>query len=217
MAIIIVGDGKVGKTSILKRLDKRQFVSQYIRTTGVDFIQTTYTSEKGDEVRVKFWDTAGQDRFRNLTYSFYRQADGIIVAYDVTSLESFKNTRTWISSIQKIVKADEMPRILVGNKTDLIEDRVIDKETAQQFADSYGIKYFETSAYTGDGIQEMMDDIMKQVFEYKVLPEILNPPIKEDPRGQSFGLDHPINKEKREKSTSNEEEKRKPGSCCKSN
>ena len=72
MAIIIVGDGKVGKTSILKRFDKRQFVSQHIRTTGVDFIQTSYKAEQGEEVQVKIWDTAGQERFRHLTYSFYR-------------------------------------------------------------------------------------------------------------------------------------------------
>ena len=161
MAIIIVGDGKVGKTSILKRFDKRQFVTQHIRTTGVDFIQTSYMSEQGSEIQVKLWDTAGQDRFRHLTYSFYRQADGIIVTFDLTSLESFKNTRTWITSIYKIVKANEMPKILVGNKTDLEEDRIVDTQTATQFAAEYGIKYFETSAYTGNGVNEMMNDIMK--------------------------------------------------------
>ena len=69
-----------------------------------------------------------------------------------------------------------MPRILVGNKSDLVEERVVDQEMAQKFADEFGIKYFETSAFTNDGISDMMADIMKQVFEYKVLPIILNPP-----------------------------------------
>ena len=68
MGIIIVGDGKVGKTSILQRFNKRQFQNQHIRTIGVDFIGTTYKAEDGSDVAVKLWDTAGQDRFRNLTY-----------------------------------------------------------------------------------------------------------------------------------------------------
>ena len=72
MNIIIVGDGKVGKTSILKRFDKRQFQPQHIRTIGVDFISAAYKSPEGVDVQVKLWDTAGQDRFRNLTYQFYR-------------------------------------------------------------------------------------------------------------------------------------------------
>ena len=72
MNIIIVGDGKVGKTSILKRFDKRQFQPAHIRTIGVDFIQAQYKSKDDTEVAVKLWDTAGQDRFRNLTYQFYR-------------------------------------------------------------------------------------------------------------------------------------------------
>ena len=71
-----------------------------------------------------------------------------------------------------------MPRILVGNKADLTEERVVDQEMAQQFADEYGIKYFETSAFSGDGIPDMMAEIMKKTFEFKVLPIILNPPEK---------------------------------------
>ena len=161
MGIIIVGDMAVGKTSILKRFDKRKFTRHYVNTIGVDFILTQYISEQGSEVKVKLWDTAGQDRFRNLTYSFYRQADGIIVSFDLTNLESFKNTRTWLTSIHKIVKENEMPKILVGNKADCEEDRIVDTETATQLAAEYGLKYFETSAYTGSGVNEMMNDIMK--------------------------------------------------------
>ena len=129
MNIIIVGDGKVGKTSILKRFDKRQFQQQHIRTIGVDFIQAQYKAKDETEVQVKLWDTAGQDRFRNLTYQFYRQADGIIITFDLTSVESFKNTRTWIQSIHKI-KSATLPKILVGNKLDLTAERAVDNQTA---------------------------------------------------------------------------------------
>ena len=80
-------------------------------------------------------------------------------------MESFKNTHTWITSIYKVVKANDMPKILVGNKSDLTDERVVDAEAAKQFADNYGIKYFETSAYSGEGVNEMMAVIMKQVYE----------------------------------------------------
>ena len=129
MNIIIVGDGKVGKTSILKRFDKRQFQPQHIRTIGVDFIQAQYKAKDETEVQVKLWDTAGQDRFRNLTYQFYRQADGIIITFDLTSVESFKNTRTWIQSIHKI-KSATLPKILVGNKLDLTAERAVENQVA---------------------------------------------------------------------------------------
>ena len=75
-----------------------------------------------------------------------------------------------------------MPRILVGNKSDLTEERVVDHDVAKAFADEYGIRYSETSAFSGDGISDMMADIMKKTFEYKVLPVILNPPAKLEPR-----------------------------------
>ena len=112
-------------------------------------------------MQVKLWDTAGQDRFRHLTYQFYRQADGIIICFDLTRSESFKNCRTWVQSIYKILKKQDTPKILVGNKVDLVDDRKVDKEAAEQFAEEYGIHYFETSALEGTGVNNAMKDIMK--------------------------------------------------------
>lgn len=83
--LIIIGDASVGKTSLLRNLDKREFVGQHLKTFAVDFIQTQYTNEEDNcKVNVKIWDTAGQERFRNITQSFYRQADGVILAFDMT-------------------------------------------------------------------------------------------------------------------------------------
>merc|ERR1712110_1013130 len=84
---------------------------------------------------------------------------------------SFKNTRTWVQSIHKI-KSATLPKILVGNKLDMKEERVVDTETARELAEEFGVKYFETSALSGDGIADMMDNIMSQVYEYKVVPEM---------------------------------------------
>ena len=88
----------------------------------------------------------------------------------MTNIESFKNVRTWIMSIHKIKNAT-LPKILVGNKLDMTEERAVPKEDAEKMASEYGVQYFETSALTGDGISEMMDNIMSQVYDYKIVPE----------------------------------------------
>jgi Ras-related protein Rab-1A len=89
-------------------------------TIGLDYVSSTFKSPKGEDIAVKIWDTAGQERFRTITYSFYKQANGVIVAFDVTNVTSFNNVKNWLESINQhadpnIVKA------LVGNKIDLEE------------------------------------------------------------------------------------------------
>ena len=118
MSIIIIGDGAVGKTSILKCFDKRPVPVSHIKTTGIDFIMHK-TQLDGAPLEVKFWDTAGQENFKTMTYSFYAKADGIIVAFDVSSETSFNNCNGWIQSILKH-KGPGICKILVGNKADLI-------------------------------------------------------------------------------------------------
>merc|ERR1712151_1483838 len=107
--LIILGDACVGKTSLLRRVDKRDFEHSHLKTIAVDFIKTTYYNAEDDRtVQVKIWDTAGQEKFRNITYQFYRQADGIIVCFDQTAEKSFKAVNNWVQSIHK-VKHQETP------------------------------------------------------------------------------------------------------------
>lgn len=98
----------------------------------------------------KLWDTAGQERFRTLTYSYYRNADGVILAFDLTSQESFNSCTTWLQSLYKH-GAQHIPKMLVGNKVDLLEvsdDRVNDIE-AEKLANENNMTYTKTSAFTG--------------------------------------------------------------------
>ena len=126
--LIVLGDACVGKTSLLRCLDKREFVPNHLKTIAVDYIQTEYHNEEDDRtVTVKIWDTAGQEKFRNITYQFYRQADGIIVCFDLTSEKTFKSINNWIQSIYK-VKNPDTPIILVGNKVDLVGERVVSQD-----------------------------------------------------------------------------------------
>jgi small GTP-binding protein len=93
-------------------------------TIGLDYFNTTYKSPSGDNLPVKIWDTAGQDRFRTITYSFYRQANGVIVTFDLTNRDSFANVKTWLQSIYD--HADpSIQKVLVGNKVDLEDKREV--------------------------------------------------------------------------------------------
>ena len=121
---------------------------------GVDFKKVMWTDPQGNQVDVKLWDTAGQERFRTITYSFYKNANGVILCFDLTSQESFKNTKSWLDGIYQhtdpnIVKA------LVGNKSDLAEHREVSSEQAMELAEQHKMEYFETSAKTRDNIENL--------------------------------------------------------------
>lgn len=166
MNLIIIGDAAVGKSSLTRKLDNKPHETKHIKTVAVDFITTTYTHDNGEQVQVKLWDTAGQERFRNITNSFYRQSDGIIVTFDITNEKSFVNLTHWINSIFK-AKPRDIPIILVGNKLDLAEQRVISHSDVEKIRQQYGVNYHETSAMNGTGVTEMMHDVAKQVYLYK--------------------------------------------------
>lgn len=99
--VIILGDGAIGKTSMIKQYTKSEFDEDHITTLGLDFATKKYTAKDGKEISAKIWDTAGQERFRTLTHSFYKNADGIIISYDVTDRKTFENIKTWIESIEQ--------------------------------------------------------------------------------------------------------------------
>ena len=123
MQIIILGDGAVGKTSMINQFIDNKFTEDHLATLGLDFASKKYKlKDSGEEVAIKIWDTAGQERFKTLTQAFYRKADGVIISFDVTERQSFKNVENWVESIN--MHADKSAaRILVGNKIDLEDDR----------------------------------------------------------------------------------------------
>lgn len=174
MNIIVIGDGEVGKTSILRYFDKRKAPQAHIRTVGIDYI-THQTSREGHDLQVKMWDTAGQERFRTLTYQFYKQADGIIVAFDLTNHVSFANVKMWISSIYKHLGAGtSLPKVLVGNKMDLIESTgdFVQSDAARALAAEHQMQYFEVSAIEGRNIDEMVNAVITAVYEVKLKPQL---------------------------------------------
>ena len=126
--------------------------------------------------KLKIWDTAGEERFRNIVSSYYRGAHGIMMVYDITDLESFQNLNSWLIEIEKNASKN-VYKILIGNKNDMEKDRKVTFEQGKEFASQYGMKFFETSAKESTNVQEafvaMTKEIIKEAQEKKI-------PIKND-------------------------------------
>jgi small GTP-binding protein len=150
--LLIIGDSTVGKTSILYQYTNNQFLSQHLATVGIDYYNKEETINN-KLVRVKIWDTAGQERYKSLTSTFFRNAQGIILVYDVTNPETFDNLKYWIQSINSNLGVQSnVKKIIIGNKIDL--PREVPKEEAEALAKEYGIMYFEASAKDNINIKE---------------------------------------------------------------
>ena len=149
---------------MIKMYSEKKFQANHMATLGLDFVSKTYKPPGSDkEMQVKIWDTAGQERFRTLTLSFYKQANGVIVAFDVTNEESFRNVRGWLESIYE--HADQnVAKILVGNKVDLKDERKTSQEDAREIAKQHNMNYYDASAKENININELMEDLMGQVY-----------------------------------------------------
>lgn len=163
--LLLIGDSGVGKSCLLLRFADDTYTQSYISTIGVDFKIRTIELE-GKTVKLQIWDTAGQERFRTITSSYYRGAHGIIIVYDVTDKESFKNVKHWIQEIDKYA-ADGVKKLLVGNKCDLQSKKVVSYDEAKELADSLQMPFMETSAKNSHNVEQafqmMADEIKKKV------------------------------------------------------
>ncbi|GIY10610.1 ras-related protein Rab-3 [Caerostris darwini] len=142
--ILIIGNSSVGKTSFLFRYAEDAFTSAFVSTVGIDFkVKTVFRQDK--RVKLQIWDTAGQERYRTITTAYYRGAMGFILMYDVTNEESFNSVRDWVTQI-KTYSWDNAQVVLVGNKCDMEDERVVSTERGKQLSDQLGLEFFETSA-----------------------------------------------------------------------
>jgi len=162
--LLIIGDSGVGKSSLLVRFADNHFSGNYITTIGVDFKIRTIEIN-GERVKLQIWDTAGQERFRTITSTYYRGTHGVIVVYDVSSGESFANVKRWLHEID--ANCDVVNRILVGNKNDDPDRKVVLTEDARRFADQMGIQLFETSAKDNINVEEMFRSVTSLVLKSK--------------------------------------------------
>ena len=163
--ILTIGEGGVGKTCILRRFVENKFLKSHLATIGIDF-RTKIIKVYGRNIKLKIWDTAGQERYRNITNQIFKGADGIVLVYDVNNEVSYAKIKDWIEQITSNVSRDEISLVLLGNKCD-IEERAISKEKGQEMADELKVKYYETSALAGTGIDEAFEGLTKEILKKK--------------------------------------------------
>jgi len=186
--LLLIGDSGVGKTCILFRFSDDQFNTSFISTIGIDFKIKTVDID-GKRVKLQIWDTAGQERFHTITTSYYRGANGIMMVYDITNPKSFDNITKWLRNISDHA-ADDVIKLVLGNKSDMEEKRMISTARGQEIAQQNNIKFFETSAKNNSNINEafmtLASDILRRVPKEK--------PVEPTPQRQGFSLDDYTNK-----------------------
>ncbi|CAL4076860.1 unnamed protein product [Meganyctiphanes norvegica] len=165
--ILLIGDSAVGKSSLMLRFTDNTYLhsDSYICTIGVDFKIKTVNLD-GKIVKFQIWDTAGHERFRTITANYYRGAHGILVVYDSTDHRTFENVKMWLQEIDRYA-SENVEKLLVGNKSDLIDKRVVDFEVAKKYSDSLNIPIIETSAKNAVNVEQafitMASNIKKRV------------------------------------------------------
>jgi small GTP-binding protein len=150
--IVVVGASGVGKTAIVNQLVNKTFKAEGQPTIGVEFKSVAIQAE-GENVKLQIWDTAGQERFRSVSKAYFRNAIGAVLVFDLTQKPSFDELNTWINDLNALC-APNAYIILVGNKTDLTDQRAVSEAEAQETAKRYNLEYVETSAKDGSNVAD---------------------------------------------------------------
>lgn len=170
--IVMVGDSSVGKSCLLSRFVRDEFVLDQKPTIGVEFltkmIEVKYESKK-KYAKAQIWDTAGQERFRAIVSAYYRGATGALICYDITKRKSFENASSWLREMR--VNCEPQQVMLVGNKTDLQYLREVTTEEGKEFAQREGLLFMETSANNKDNVEAAFTELVTTIF-HKVHKEM---------------------------------------------
>lgn len=161
--LLLIGDSGVGKTCILYRFSDDAFNTTFISTIGIDFKIKTIEL-KGKKIKLQIWDTAGQERFHTITTSYYRGAMGIMLVYDITNAKSFDNIAKWLRNIDEHASED-VEKMLLGNKCDMAERRVVSRERGEKIANDHGIRFLETSAKANIQIDKAFYDLAEAILD----------------------------------------------------
>lgn len=164
--IVLIGDSGVGKTNLLKQLTGKGFSSETKATIGVEFDSKKFIINN-KKIKAQIWDTAGQERYRAITSAYYRGAHGALIIYDITKKESFKNSiKYWLNQVREFSN-DELSIILIGNKIDLEDERIISENVGKNSAFENNLQFLETSALDGTNVKKGFEDLIKSVYKKK--------------------------------------------------
>jgi small GTP-binding protein len=159
LKVVVVGEGAVGKTSLIIRYTEGHFRESYLMTVGTSF--AVKELDFGDTmVRLQLWDLAGQPHFSSVRPVFYRGAAGSILVFDVTRRETFMKVPSWYEEVSQVT--GDLTSVLLANKVDLVDQRQVSTEEGQAYALQNGWAYFETSAKDGSGVTDAFRQIAWQ-------------------------------------------------------
>ena len=165
LPLMLLGDGEVGKTSLILRLTGNEFNDSQLTTVGKEsYVQQV--NLHGHDLKMKIWDTAGQERFKSMSVQVIKTSDAVILVYAINNKNSFNALDTWLGKLSEASDISRKKIILIGNKADLDNnERQISYEEGKEYADTKGFHFYETSAKTGQNIIEAFNDIFEQLFK----------------------------------------------------
>lgn len=160
--VVLIGDSGVGKSNLLSRFTRNEFLLESKSTIGVEFATRTLQVE-GRTIKAQIWDTAGQERYRAITSAYYRGALGALLVYDVTKPTTFENVSRWLKELRDHADSN-IVITLIGNKTDLKHLRAVATEDAQSFAEKEGLSFIETSALEATNVEKAFQTILSEIY-----------------------------------------------------
>ena len=163
ISISIFGETAVGKTCICSTFLGLEFRGEHLTTVGIEKMSSSIKTEDGVELKLKLWDTAGQERFKSVSVKNLRYSQAAIVVFDLTEKESFEKVTDWLKEIREF--SDKMPVGLFGNKSDLIDKRVVTQGEINDLCKEENLVYFETSAKNNTGIKEGFSKVATMAFK----------------------------------------------------
>jgi Rab family protein len=173
--IIIIGDTSVGKTALLSKYLKGVFPTSPLSTVATEFATKIIQIKEGGYIKAQIWDTAGEEKYKSITYHHYKKSVGGLIVYDITKKSTFDNVKNWYNDL--ITKAEKGCIIaLIGNKLDLIErnerKREVPKEEALSYAEDNHMLFYETSAFNGSNINDIFEELMQTIYtERRKIPD----------------------------------------------
>ena len=189
--MILIGSSGVGKSCILGRIkDPDKFLTDPMPTMGMDF-SVTKVQVEDKTIKIQLWDTAGQEKYRTITKAYYRSAVGGFLVFDVKDRKSFDELSNWVEDAKEGAYPREPTFVLVGNKIeeDVNEPRVVSQTEAKEFAQHFGMDYIETSARTGQNVDELLPFLASRVYWKLRIGDIV---LEEGWQGVTKGNSKPI-------------------------
>ena len=160
---ILIGDSGVGKTNIMSKYLKNQFMENSKATVGVEFGSKLF-NHQGHKIKAQIWDTAGQEKYKAITGAYYKGSKGAFIVYDITRKDTFASIERWVNDL-KATSDPKLTIILIGNKNDLDDKREVSKDQGEEKAKSFGCAFLETSAFSGDNLDKAFELMVKEIYE----------------------------------------------------